>query len=208
MRCPIQKTSGRVEPNGAGPRRVRLMAAFGGEMRLFVVAAVCAVAVLGSATQAAAQNWTGLYVGGSIGAGFQKKTRPRRSGSTRISTAPSLTRYGRSRVRTRFPRASAAASRSAPWPRPAARMMKMGSTSVDAWGTTGSLAGWSSAAGFQHNARLLLVHSRSELRGRPPRSHRLWQRPRARLRHRRPGLGQHRSAFHVEQSRQHIRTHR
>ncbi|MBA3295510.1 MAG: porin family protein [Acidobacteria bacterium] len=42
-------------------------------MRLFVVAAVCAVAVLGSATQAAAQNWTGVYVGGSIGAGFQKK---------------------------------------------------------------------------------------------------------------------------------------
>jgi len=34
---------------------------------------VCAVAVLGSATQAAAQNWTGLYVGGSIGAGFQKE---------------------------------------------------------------------------------------------------------------------------------------
>lgn len=42
-------------------------------MRLLAVATVCAVVVLGDVSQAAAQNWTGLYVGGSIGAGFQKK---------------------------------------------------------------------------------------------------------------------------------------
>ncbi|MEO6213818.1 MAG: outer membrane beta-barrel protein [Vicinamibacterales bacterium] len=42
-------------------------------MRLFAVAAMSAVVVLGGASQAHAQNWTGLYVGGSIGGGFQKK---------------------------------------------------------------------------------------------------------------------------------------
>lgn len=41
-------------------------------MRLSAVAAICAVMVLASASGADAQDWTGTYVGGSIGGGFQR----------------------------------------------------------------------------------------------------------------------------------------
>ena len=44
----------------------------GGMMRLVAMAATCWVAVLAGTTTANAQSWTGLYVGASVGGGFQK----------------------------------------------------------------------------------------------------------------------------------------
>lgn len=40
-------------------------------MRLFAVAAMCAAVIMAGVSTAAAQNWTGPYIGGSIGGGFQ-----------------------------------------------------------------------------------------------------------------------------------------
>ena len=42
-------------------------------MRVIAVAVLCAVGVLGSTSYAEAQSWSGLYIGGSIGGGLQKK---------------------------------------------------------------------------------------------------------------------------------------
>lgn len=42
-------------------------------MRLLVIAAACAAAIMTGASTAAAQDWTGLYVGGSIGVGVQSE---------------------------------------------------------------------------------------------------------------------------------------